>query len=78
MRVIGSILASSVVVVLLLGFSMINVVTQRLVDAKVDVASSEIDRARTTVERQISETDTSNSLQVRLNSARSAISMRDS
>ena len=57
---------------------MINVVTQRLVDAKVDVASSEIDRARTTVERQISETDTSNSLQVRLNSARSAISMRDS
>ena len=78
MRVIGSILASSVVVVLLLGLSMINVVTQRLVDAKVDVASSEIDRARTTVERQISETDTSNSLQVRLNSARSAISMRDS
>lgn len=60
----------------ILGIVMISVVTRRLVDTKLDIASSEIDRARVTVEQQIDATGSSNSLQVRLNSARAALSNR--
>lgn len=75
-KVIGSIAAASVTVIMVLGFVMISVVAQRLVDSKLAFASQEIDRARAIVEAQVAATDTSNSLQVRLNSARAALTSR--
>ncbi|MCK7637705.1 MtrAB system histidine kinase MtrB [Corynebacterium pygosceleis] len=75
-RVIGSILAASAAVVLILGLAMVSIVAQRLVDSKLSIATSEIDRARAIVEQQVAATDTSNSTQVRINSARAALTNR--
>lgn len=72
-RVIGTIVSASLTVVLILGFAMISIVAQRLADSKLDIANSEIDRARQTVQEQINATDSSNSVRVRLNSARAAL-----
>lgn len=72
-RVIGSILVSTTVVVLFLGLTLISIVAQRLVDSKLETADSEIDRARVAVEKQIAASDSSNSLQARLNSARASL-----
>lgn len=72
-RVIGSILVSTTLVVLLLSLSLISIVAQRLVDTKLEAADSEIDRARVAVEKQIAASDSSNSLQARLNSARATL-----
>ncbi len=73
MRFIGSVLIASGAVMLLLAFALSTVVTQRLVDTKIDVADSQIDRARATVEQQINATGSSSSMQVRLNSARASL-----
>lgn len=73
MRVLGSIVAASVVVMLLLAFVLVSFVTQRLATSKLDVATTEIDRARTTVEEQVAATGASSSLEVRLRSARAAL-----
>ena len=73
-RVLGSIFTASAVVMLLLGLGMITVFTQRLVDQKIDIANSEIDRARVVVEEQIAASGTSSSVQLRVNSARAALS----
>lgn len=72
-RVIGSIFAVSAIVMLLLGFALASIFSQRLVDAKVEIGSNEIDRARVIVEQQVEATGTSASLQSRLNSARAAL-----
>ena len=58
---------------ILLGLGMLTVFTQRLVDQKIDIANSEIDRARIVVEEQIAASSTSSSVQLRLNSARAAL-----
>ena len=60
----------------ILGMALISVVTSRLVDSKLDIATSEIDRARTAVEQQIDATGSSSTVQVRLNSARAALTQR--
>lgn len=73
-RLIVSIFVSSLVVMLVLAFALISVITQRLVDQKLDVASQEIDRARFAVEQQINATGSANSVQVRITSARASIS----
>ena len=78
MRVIGSIFVASAVVMLILGMALISVVTSRLVDAKLDIANSEIDRARVSVERQIDATSATSTMQVRLNSARASLTQRTS
>ncbi|MDU0478869.1 MtrAB system histidine kinase MtrB [Staphylococcus chromogenes] len=72
-RVIGSILVSTTLVVLILGLTLISIVAQRLVDNKLESANNEIDRARSVVEKQIASSDPSNSLQLRLNSARATL-----
>ncbi|MEJ5928394.1 MtrAB system histidine kinase MtrB [Corynebacterium sp. H128] len=72
-RVIGSILVSTTLVVLILGLTLISIVAQRLIDSKLETADGEIERSRTAVEKQIASSDTSNSLQARLNSARSSL-----
>jgi len=59
-----------------LAYILVSIVTQRLIDAKVDVAKTEIDRARVTVEQQLSATSMSSSTQVRINSARAALTER--
>lgn len=61
---------------LILAYILVSLVTQRLVDAKLDVANAEIDRARVAVEQQIEATATSASVQVRLNAARAALTAR--
>lgn len=71
---LGSIFTASAVVMILLGLGMLTVFTQRLVDQKIDIANSEIDRARVIVEEQIAASGTSSSVQLRLNSARAALS----
>lgn len=77
-RVIGSIFVASAVVMFILGMALISVVTSRLVDAKLDIANSEIDRARVTVEQQIDATAATSTLQVRINSARASLTQRTS
>lgn len=72
-RVIGSILVSTTLVVLILGLTLISIVAQRLVDNKLESANNEIDRARSVVEKQVASSDPSNSLQLRLNSARATL-----
>ncbi|ANE03406.1 two-component sensor histidine kinase [Corynebacterium crudilactis] len=71
---LGSIFTASAIVMLLLGLGMLTVFTQRLVDQKIDIASSEIDRARVIVEDQIAASGASTSVQSRVNSARAALS----
>lgn len=61
---------------MVLAFVLVSFVTQRLVNTKLDVASSEIDRARASVEQQIESTGSSSSVQVRLNSARAVLTSR--
>lgn len=75
-RVLGSILAASTVVMVLLAFVLVSFVTQNLIDSKLDVANSEIDRARVTVEQQVAATGSSSTLQTRLNAARAAVASR--
>lgn len=75
-RVISSIFAASAVVMIILAYVLVSLVTSRLIEAKLDIANSEIDRARLTVEQQIEATSTSSSLQTRLNSARAALTAR--
>lgn len=60
----------------ILGMALISVFTSRLVDSKLDFATSEIDRARATVEQQVDATGTSNTVQGRINSARASLSQR--
>nr|WP_144414118.1 MtrAB system histidine kinase MtrB [Corynebacterium mustelae] len=75
-QVIGSIFAACAVVMIILSYVLVSLVTQRLIDAKLDIANAEIDRARVAVEQQIEATATSSSVQVRLNSARTALTAR--
>ncbi|MDY3127491.1 MAG: MtrAB system histidine kinase MtrB [Corynebacterium sp.] len=72
-RVLGMILVASSVVMSILAFALVTVLTQRLVDQKINIADQEIDRARVVVEQQINATGSANSTQVRLNSARASL-----
>ncbi|WP_281381155.1 MtrAB system histidine kinase MtrB [Corynebacterium anserum] len=76
MRVIGSVFLSSTLVILVLGFVLINFVGQQLLNQKYATATEEIDRARAVVEEQVDSMDASNPTSVRLTSARAALSDR--
>ena len=52
-RVIGMILVASTVVMIILAYALVSVLTQRLVDQKIDIADQEIERARIAVENQL-------------------------
>jgi two-component system sensor histidine kinase MtrB len=78
LRVIGSVFASSLLVILALGFVLTSFVGQQLLDAKYNAATDEIDRARGIVEEQIRNTDSATSPQMRINNARAALSDRTS
>ncbi|MFH0412127.1 MtrAB system histidine kinase MtrB [Corynebacterium sp. L4756] len=67
------ILVASTVVMIILAYALVSVLTQRLVDQKIDIADQEIERARIAVEQQINATGSANSVQVRINSARASL-----
>ncbi|AHI22008.1 two-component system sensor kinase protein [Corynebacterium vitaeruminis DSM 20294] len=72
----GSIFIASAVVMILLAFVLVSFVTQNLIASKLDIANSEIDRARVAVEGQVEATGTTATLQTRLNAARAALTNR--
>lgn len=72
----GTVLIVSTIVMFVLGFALASVVTQRVTETKIDLASGEVERARAVVEEQIDSAGTSSSMQTRLNSARTAVSQR--
>lgn len=76
MRFVGTVLLVSTVVMSVLGFALASVVTDRITAAKIETATVEIERARTTVEYQLTSSGTSASLQARLNSARAGLTQR--
>lgn len=76
LRFVGTVLLVSTVVMLVLGFTLATVVSQRIAQTKIDAASAEIDRARVLVEEQIESSSATSSLQSRLNSARASLTQR--
>ncbi|VFA87969.1 MtrAB system histidine kinase MtrB [Gordonia paraffinivorans] len=78
LRVVASTLLLSVVVLLILGFVLISQITDRLLDVKLAAATEEIDRARISVERDLSSGAGNMSVQNRLRQTRSLLTDRDS
>ncbi|AWB83546.1 two-component sensor histidine kinase [Corynebacterium liangguodongii] len=76
MRFVGTVLIVSTVVMIVLGFSLASVVTQRVTMAKADLAATEIERARLIAEEQIDGSGSAGSTQTRLNSARAVLGQR--
>ncbi|WP_408926106.1 MtrAB system histidine kinase MtrB [Corynebacterium sp. YSMAA1_1_F7] len=76
LRVIGSVLASSTFAFLLIGFLLVGFLSQQLLATKFSEAVDGMDRARSLVEEQISATDSSNPVSVRLTSARAVLTNR--
>ncbi len=75
-RFVGTVLLVSTVVMLVLGFTLATVMTQRIAQSKIDAADVEIDRARVLVEEQLETTGANASLQSRLNTARASLTQR--
>lgn len=76
LRVIVSTLTLSMIVITILGVMLTGQITERLLDAKVNGAVEEMDRARNTVESQLSGVHDVGSQQPRLTEARNALSNR--
>lgn len=76
-RVIVSTLVLSFVVLLILGFVLISQITGRLLDAKQEVATEEIGRMRSVVERVLSSAEANAAVQNRLARARSLMTDQD-
>ncbi|MEU8898416.1 two-component sensor histidine kinase, partial [Nocardia sp. NPDC048505] len=76
LRVIVSTLTLSLIVITILGVVLTSQITDRLLDAKINAAVEEMDRARNTVEAQLTGVHDAGSQQQRLNDARNALSNR--
>ncbi|TSD97343.1 HAMP domain-containing histidine kinase [Skermania sp. ID1734] len=76
LRVVVSTLTLSLIVITILGVVLTSQITDRLLEAKVSAATEEMERARNTVQSQLSGDD-STSLQSRLENARSALSNQE-
>ncbi len=74
-RVVTSVMVVSLLVIGVLGFALVSIVAQRLMDAKITVASEEIDRARQLVEQQV-ETAGTSEITMQLAQAREALADR--
>ena len=72
----GTVLIVSTIVMGVLVLALASVVTQRLVDTKVENAQSDLERVRVAVEEQLQNTATTTSTQGRLNTARAALAQR--
>ncbi|RVW05257.1 MtrAB system histidine kinase MtrB [Rhodococcus xishaensis] len=77
LRVVVSTLSLSLIVITILGVVLTSQITDRLLEAKVTAATEEMDRARSTIEAQLSGADDSGSLQLRLDAARLALTNRE-
>lgn len=77
LRVVTSTLALSLLVILVLGFTLTNQLTERMLEAKIAAALQQIESARQTVERELAGAGDTTSRQGRLNSARAALSWQD-
>ncbi|MGU3293588.1 MtrAB system histidine kinase MtrB [Williamsia sp. M5A3_1d] len=77
LRVVVSTMVLSLVVLLILGFVLTSQITDRLLDQKLRAATEEIDRARTSVERDLAGGDTNASITNRLQQTRSILTDRD-
>ncbi|WP_296106679.1 MtrAB system histidine kinase MtrB [uncultured Corynebacterium sp.] len=75
-KTVGRMFIASAIVLFVLCFTFISFMTTRLTQAKVEAAQDGIDRAGRAVEQQIDASDTSNSIQVRINAARTALTER--
>ena len=75
-KTVGRMFIASAIVLFVLCFTLISFMTTRLTQAKVEAAQDGIDRGRRAVEQQIDASDTSNSIQVRINAARTALTER--
>ncbi|MDN8623973.1 MULTISPECIES: MtrAB system histidine kinase MtrB [Corynebacterium] len=75
-KTVGRMFIASAIVLFVLCFTLISFMTTRLTQSKVEAAQDGIDRARRAVEQQIDASDTSNSVQVRINAARTALTER--
>lgn len=75
-KTVGRMFIASAIVLFVLCFTLISFMTTRLTQVKVEAAQDGIDRARRAVEQQIDASDTSNSIQVRINAARTALTER--
>lgn len=51
-KVVGSFVALTTIIMVLFGIGLLTLVTQQLVNAKIDTASAEVERARVTVENK--------------------------
>ncbi|MFW0784092.1 MtrAB system histidine kinase MtrB [Gordonia sp. CPCC 206044] len=77
LRVVVSTLLLSFVVILILEFVLISQITDRLLDVKLAAATEEVERARVSVERDLSSNDSNMSVQNRLRQTRSLLTDRD-
>ncbi|MGC4933638.1 MtrAB system histidine kinase MtrB [Gordonia sp. DT30] len=77
LRVVMSTLVLSFVVLLILGFVLMSQITDRLLDVKLTAATEEIERARSSVERDLAGGDGNMSIQNRLRQTRSLLTDRD-
>ena len=75
-RVVTSVMVVSVLVVGMLGFALVSIVAQRLLDEKFNVANEEIDRARVLVEQAIAASG-ADGTQAKLNAGREAMAERE-
>ena len=73
LRVVVSTLAMSLVVILVLGFVLSSQITDRMLDAKVQAATEEIERARGTVDRILDASDAGGALENRLETAKTVL-----
>lgn len=76
LRVIVSTLTLSLIVITILGVVLTSQITDRLLDAKINAAVEEMDRARNTVESQLAGVHDTGTQQQRLADARNALSNR--
>lgn len=76
LRVIVSTLTLSLIVITILGVVLTSQITDRLLDAKINAAVEEMDRARNTVENQLAGVHDIGTQQQRLADARNALSNR--
>ncbi|EHI46525.1 sensor histidine kinase [Rhodococcus opacus PD630] len=77
LRVVVSTLTLSLIVIVVLGVVLTSQITDRLLETKINAATEEMDRARSTVEGQLAGADDSSSPTTQLDGARAALTNRE-
>ena len=78
LRVVVSTLTLSLIVIAILGVVLTSQITDRMLEAKISAATEEMERARNTVQSQLSGADDGNTLSSRLDAARASLTYRES